>query len=104
LAIVQTVQKAATVGGVRQEMTVVDIAATATGDKSATIVHGLGPGRTPLEIQITPLLNHTAQKSEWAATTINSTNLVLTKTSATGTNANGSQIRVLIRIPHSLGQ
>ena len=73
---------------------VVDIEATADGDLVAVITHLLGT--TPLDITITGL-NTDAQLSLWVATTINSSVVVVTKTTAVGSGGAGNQVRVIVR-------
>lgn len=86
----------------RNQTYIADIIATADGDTTATITHGLVG--TPQDIQITPLLQAPAAASGWAATTINSTQVVLTKGTGAGSGNAGAQVRVIVRVPHSIGQ
>lgn len=102
MAAVLTVVKAATggIGGlVIQDTTIVDVNFTATGDKSATIAHGLAG--TPQEVYLTPLLL-AFYASQLFAGTINSTNVILTKTSVAAST--GLQVRTIIKRPHSYGR
>lgn len=106
-AVVQTVVKAATggiSGSVIQDTTIVDVAFTATKDKTATITHGLAG--TPQEVYLTKLLLLTGPLNGYimAATTINSTSVVITKESTANTANNGAQVRVIIKRPHSFGR
>lgn len=103
MAVVQTVVKAAGTAPI-QDTTIVDVAYTATADKDATIAHGLAG--TPQEVYLTPLLSLAgpAAGTKYAATTINSTNVVVSKQSAASTNNAAAQVRVTIKRPHSLGR
>jgi hypothetical protein len=86
----------------RATMAIFDIIATVDADTTATITHGLIG--TPALITITPLLQASAAVSEWAATTINSTQVVLTKGTGVGSGNAGAQVRCVIQIPHTLTQ
>lgn len=86
----------------RNQTSIWNIEATADGDTTATITHGLNG--TPQDIQLTPLLQAPALLSGWAVTTINSTQVVLTKATTTGSGSAGAQLRVIVRVPHSIGQ
>lgn len=102
--IVQTVVKAATggiSGAVIQDTTIIDVAATATADKTATINHGLAG--TPQEPYLTALLQN-YYLSRWAVTTLNSTQAILTKLSTAASANNAAQVRVIIKRPHSYGR
>lgn len=81
---------------------VADVIASADADTTATIPHGLGAA--PEEVTITPLLQAPAALSLWAATTIDATNVVLTKATTMGSGNAGNQVRVIIKRPHSLGK
>lgn len=72
---------------------IVDVEATLDADTTATIPHGLGIA--PVEIIVTGL-NTDAQLSLWTTTTINATNVVLTKTAAVGSGGAGNQVRVIM--------
>ncbi len=80
---------------------IVDVEATADADTTATIPHSLGAA--PLEPIITWRLL-AATLSLWRATTIDGTNVVLTKSTTVGSGAAGAQARVIINRPHSIGQ
>lgn len=80
---------------------IVDIEATLTTDTTATIPHGLGA--TPQEVMLTYLLL-AATLSLWRVTTINATNVVLTKLTVLGSGASGAQCRCIIKRPHSIGR
>jgi len=79
---------------------VTDVEATADGDTTATIPHGLGAA--PLVVILTALQQVAAAVSEWAATTINATNVVLTKGTGAGSGAAGVQVRCTAMLPHSI--
>lgn len=79
---------------------IADVIATADADTTATVPHGLPAA--PQEVAITPLLQAEAALSAWAVTTINATNVVLTKSTAVGSGAAGAQVRVTASLPHSL--
>lgn len=81
---------------------IADIEATADGDTTATIPHTLGAA--PAEVYITALLQAPAEDSNWAATTIDATNVVLTKGTTAGSGSAGNQVRCIIKRPHSLGR
>ncbi len=80
---------------------VVDIEATADGDTTATIAHGLAAA--PTDVTVTMLVA-AARISAWAVTTIDATNVVLTKTTTAGSGAAGVQARCIIARPHSLSK
>lgn len=80
---------------------IADVEATADADTTATIPHGLGG--TPQDISYIPLLQAPAAVSAWAATTIDGTNVVLTKGTGVGSGSAGAQVRVTIKRPHSIG-
>lgn len=71
---------------------VVDIIATADADTIATVAHGLGV--VPGGVKITPLLQVAAAISEWAATTIDATNVIVTKGVGVGSGVAGAQVRL----------
>lgn len=73
----------------------VDVTATADADTAITIVHGLG--NPPPVVGITQLLTQAITAlSAWAATTIDGTNVILTKTTATGSGDAAAQVRAII--------
>lgn len=78
-----------------------DVEATADADTTATIPHGLGA--VPQEVTLTWLLT-AGSLSLWRATTIDGTNVVLTKGTAVGSGAAGAQVRAIIKRPHTLGR
>lgn len=80
---------------------IVDVTATADGDVTATIPHLMGVA--PKEVYLTPLLSQALTAlSAWAATTINTTNVVLTKLASTGSGNALAQVRVIIGLPNTL--
>ncbi len=81
---------------------IADVQATADADTTATIPHGLGA--VPLEVFVTELQQVEAAISAWAATTIDATNVVLTKGVGAGSGAAGAQIRVVVNRPHTIGR
>lgn len=80
---------------------IADVEATADADTIATIPHTLAA--TPAEVYITWLLL-AATLSLWRATTIDGTNVVLTKSTTAGSGAAGNQVRCIIKRPHSIGR
>jgi len=80
---------------------IADVEATADGDlTSGNIAHGLGA--VPLSVFVTPLQQAAGALSAWAATTLDATNVVLTKSGAAGSGVAGAQVRVEVALPHSL--
>lgn len=77
----------------------VDVEATADGDLTATIPHLLRV--TPTKVWFTPLQLEAVTLSDWFVSTIDATNVVLTKANAVGSGVAGAQIRVFIETPHS---
>jgi len=80
---------------------IVDVEATADADTTATIPHSLGA--VPQEATITWLLA-AAAISLWRATTIDGTNVVLTKATTAGSGAAGVQCRMIVKRPHTIGR
>jgi hypothetical protein len=78
---------------------VADVEATADADTTATIPHGLGAA--PAEVSITPLKAE-FYTSVWRVSTIDATNVVVTKGTAMGSGVAGNQMRVIASLPHSL--
>jgi hypothetical protein len=78
-----------------------DVEASADADTTATITHGIGA--TPEEVTLT-WLKVEARLSLWAATTINSTQVVCTKQTTMGSGVAGNQLRVYCKRPHSIGK
>ena len=82
---------------------IVDVIATADADTTATIPHTLGAA--PLEVTITQLISQALTAlSAWAVTTIDATNVVLTKLTSVGSGNAAAQVRVIIKRPHSIGR
>ena len=77
-----------------------DITATADGDQSENLPHGLPV--TPLMVTITPLLQAPAEASEWAVTRIVADDIELTKSTAVGSGDANPQVRLIVAVPHSL--
>lgn len=77
-----------------------DITATADGDTTATVPHGLGA--VPSIVLLTELAQAAGALSAWAATTIDATNVVCTKSTAVGSGAAGAQLRMTAMLPHSI--
>lgn len=80
---------------------VVDVEATADADTTATIPHTLGV--TPERFTIT-WRALAATLSLWRVTTVDATNVVLTKSTTAGSGAAGIQARCVILRPHSIGR
>lgn len=83
-------------------MNITDVEATADGDTTATIPHGLGAA--PEVVILTGLQVEAETLSQWAATTINATNVVLTKQTDAGSGVAGAQLRCIAMLPHSIIQ
>lgn len=81
---------------------IADVTATADADTvTASIPHGLGA--VPLSVTITPLLSQALTAlSAWAVTTLDATNIVLTKLTSTGSGNANPQVRVQVSLPHSI--
>jgi len=75
------------------------VIATADGDTTATIPHGLPA--IPDEVVIERLTG-AAILSDWLITTVDATNVVLTKTTAAGSGAAPIQINVVSKVIHSI--
>ena len=73
------------------------VASDGTDVTSGNIPHGLGS--VPLEVQVTPVTAAAASVPSWGATTIDATNIVLTR-DATGAAA--STVRLTVKLPHSV--
>lgn len=87
---------------VRGSSSIWDIIATADGDTTATITHGLLGGVAPQDVQITYLLAAQALVSGWAVTAFGATTITLTKTTTATSGVAGAQIRVTVRLPHTM--
>lgn len=91
-----------TVDGTGQNMRIFDVEATADGDTTATIAHGLS--FTPDVYSLTSLQQAPGAASAWAVTSVNGTNIVLTKSTAAGSGAAGAQVRLFVGRWHSIQQ
>lgn len=81
---------------------VADVIATADGDTSIILTHGLGVA--PADVQLTAL-SAAGALSTWAWTaTTSTTTITLTKSTATGSGAAPVQLRAIVRAPHSIGR
>ncbi len=78
---------------------VAEVEASADADTSATIPHGLSAA--PDFVALVPL-QAAARTSDWIATTIDGTNIVVEKTTGAGSGAAGAQLRVVASLPHSI--
>ncbi len=86
---------------------VVDVTATNTKDKTATIPHTFNTGGFPLtpanvEVYLIPLLAE-AYVARWRRVSVDTTNVVLEKLSTGGSANAAAQLRVTIKRPHSIG-
>ena len=83
-----------------ENIKVFDIISDADADTTTgNIAHGLG--EIPQSVVITPVLA-VARLSEWIATTIDATNVVLSKTTATGSGDAAVQVRLVVAREHSM--
>lgn len=81
---------------------IADVEATADADTdTGSVAHGLGAA--PQDVSLAALLQAEAAVSAWAVTTIDATNLVLTKGTGAGSGGAGDQVRVVAKLPHSIG-
>lgn len=90
-----------------------NVIAVSNSDTAVTIPHGLGAisnraaadfrGLGPVDVTLTPL---TVQfyASQWVVTTVNTTNVVLTKLSVTQSGSASPQVQLTVRRPHSVGR
>lgn len=74
-------------------------AAVSAAELSVTIPHGLG--FIPKEVEIAPAVAVVASSPSWAATTINATNVVITRDTTGASTAD--TVRVTAKRPHSIG-
>lgn len=82
---------------------IVDIVASADGDTTITVPHLMGVA--PQEVYITPLLSQALTAlSGWVVSTINTTNIILTKLASTGSGNAAAQLRLIVKRPHSIGR
>ena len=102
MAVTVTAVAQATGFNPRATTSVWDITATADGDTTATITHGLIG--TPQDVQLTPQLVAPALLSGWAVTGYSATTVTLTKATTANSGNAGIQVRAIVRVPHSLGQ
>lgn len=77
----------------------VDVASDGTDLSSGNIVHGLTG--VPESVELTLLTADVASIPSWAATTIDGTNVIVTRDT---TGAAASTVRVTIKTPHSIGR
>jgi len=80
-------------------MHVCEVEATADGDTTIAIPHGLGEAPEIVHIE---MLVAAARISNWIVTGRTTTTVTLTKTTTAGSGAAGAQIRAAIMRPHSL--
>lgn len=81
-----------------------DVTATADGDTTATVTHGLSAGGTPKEIYLTPILSQgLTALSAWTGAAPGATTATLTKLTSTGSGNASAQLRCTIKTPHSIG-
>lgn len=78
---------------------IADIAVSAAELSSGNIAHGLGA--VPKEVEITPLVAVVAASAGWAVTTIDATNIVLTRHTTGASTAD--TVRLTAKRPHSIG-
>lgn len=83
---------------------IADVIATADGDTTATVTHGLSAGGTPKEVQATKILsNALAAEPGWSWAAPGATTVVGTKLATVGSGNAAAQQRVTVRTPHSIG-
>lgn len=81
---------------------IADVVATADGDTTATVTHGLVT--TPKEVNGLQLISQALTAlSAWAATAIGATTITLTKLASTGSGNASAQFRCTAKTPHSIG-
>lgn len=77
-----------------------NLTATADADTvTPSIPHGFGS--IPFAVWVVPILG-AGQLSNWAATTIDATNIVATKTTAVGSGNAAAQATLYAALPHSI--
>ena len=81
-------------------MHVADVEATADGDTTATIPHSLAAA--PEVVILTGLQPEAETLSDWVATTIDGSDVVLTKQTDAGSGVAGAQVRMIALLPHSI--
>jgi len=84
------------------DMYIATVVASADGDTTATIPHGLGA--IPLEFYATQLLSQALTALSAWSWAIDTTNLVGTKLASTGSGNAAAQVRVVVKRPHSIGK
>lgn len=77
---------------------IADVAADGADVTSGNIAHGLGA--VPKEVEIAPRSAAAAAVPRWAATTIDATNIVITRDAG---GAAAATVRVTAKRPHSIG-
>lgn len=81
---------------------IADVVATADGDTTATITHGLAS--SPKEISMCQLISQALTAlSAWAFSAPGATTSTGTKLASTGSGNASAQVRVNIKTPHSIG-
>jgi hypothetical protein len=90
-----------------------DVIANAASNVAITIAHGLGAikaaagagiaGLAPLIVTLTDL-TAVGNTSGWFLTSINTTNVVLGRTTTSATQSATPQVRVHVQRPHSIGR
>ena len=79
-----------------------DITATADADTTSTFTHNLGV--IPAEVIITPILAK-GITGDWSFTSATTTQVVITKNNVgVGSGDPAAQVRVTVRVPHSIIQ
>ena len=77
------------------------VTATADGDTTAVIPHGLASA--PLLYSLTPLISQALTAlSAWAVTAVDGTNITLTKLASTGSGNANPQVLLQASVPSSL--
>lgn len=77
-----------------------DIIADADADVAAVITHGFGAA--PVDISLVPL-NTDFFVSTWTLGVVDATEINLAKANAVGSGNAAAQVRVIARLPHSIG-
>ena len=80
---------------------IADITATADADTdTGNVAHGLESA--PLDYSVAAIEQATAELSAWAITSVDATNIVVTKSTAVGSGSANKQVRVRVSLPHSI--